>query len=42
MSFLRERMTDALTTETMRRRHLRRVMEIEEGLYHAHGLTAHL
>jgi ribosomal-protein-alanine N-acetyltransferase len=26
-------MTDALTTETMRRRHLRRVMEIEEGLY---------
>jgi ribosomal-protein-alanine N-acetyltransferase len=33
MSFLRERMTDALTTETMRRRHLRRVMEIEEGLY---------
>lgn len=33
MSFLRERPIDALTTETMRRRHLRRVLEIEEQLY---------
>lgn len=33
MSFLRERSHDALTTETMRRRHLRRVLEIEEQVY---------
>lgn len=33
MSFMRERATDALTTETMRRRHLRRVLEIEEAVY---------
>ena len=33
MSFLRDRTIDALTTETMRRRHLRRVLEIEEKLY---------
>ena len=33
MSFLRDRTIDALTTETMRRRHLRRVLEIEEQLY---------
>ena len=33
MSFMRERAIDALTTETMRRRHLRRVLEIEEKLY---------
>ena len=33
MSFMRERPVDALTTETMRRRHLRRVLEIEEQLY---------
>lgn len=33
MSFMRERAVDALTTETMRRRHLRKVLEIEEQLY---------
>ena len=33
MSFMRERPVDALTTETMRRKHLRRVLEIEEQLY---------
>ncbi len=33
MSFMRERAIDALTTETMRRRHLRRVMDIEEQIY---------
>lgn len=33
MSFLRERSHDALTTETMRRRHLRRILEIEEQVY---------
>ena len=33
MSHMRERATDALTTETMRRRHLRRVLEIEEQVY---------
>ncbi len=33
MSFLREKMHDALTTETMRRRHLRRVLEIEDQVY---------
>ena len=33
MSFMRERAVDALTTETMRRRHLRRVLEIEEQVY---------
>ncbi|MEY3290972.1 MAG: ribosomal-protein-alanine acetyltransferase [Actinomycetota bacterium] len=33
MSFLRERPVDALTTEMMRRRHLRRVLEIEEAVY---------
>jgi len=33
MSFMRVRPVDALTTETMRRRHLRRVLEIEEQLY---------
>lgn len=33
MSFLRERSRDALTTETMRRRHLRRVLEIEEQVH---------
>lgn len=33
MSFLRERAHDALTTETMRRRHLRRVLEIEEQVH---------
>ena len=33
MSFLRERATDALTTEIMRRRHLRRILDIEEQLY---------
>ncbi len=33
MSFMRERAIDALTTETMRRRHLRRVLEIEEKVY---------
>lgn len=33
MSFMRERTTNTLTTETMRRRHLRRVLEIEEQLY---------
>jgi len=33
MSFIRERASDTLTTETMRRRHLRRVLEIEESLY---------
>jgi ribosomal-protein-alanine N-acetyltransferase len=30
---MRERAVDALTTETMRRRHLRKVLEIEEQLY---------
>lgn len=30
---MRERINDALTTETMRRRHLRRVLEIEEQVY---------
>ena len=33
MSFMRERAVDTLTTETMRRRHLRKVLEIEEQLY---------
>ena len=33
MSFLRDRPVDALTTETMRRRHLRRVLDIEEVVY---------
>ena len=33
MSFLRGRPVDALTTEMMRRRHLRRVLEIEEVVY---------
>lgn len=33
MNFMRERAIDALTTETMRRRHLRRVLEIEEKVY---------
>jgi ribosomal-protein-alanine N-acetyltransferase len=33
MSFMRERAVDTLTTETMRRRHLRKVLEIEEKLY---------
>ena len=33
MSFMRERSIDALTTETLRRRHLRRVMDIEEQIY---------
>ncbi len=33
MSFMRERSTNTLTTETMRRRHLRRVLEIEEIVY---------
>lgn len=33
MSFMRERAVNALTTEPMRRRHLRRVMQIEERVY---------
>lgn len=33
MSYLREREHDTLTTETMRRRHLRRVLDIEEQVY---------
>ncbi len=33
MSFLRDRPVDALTTEMMRRRHLRRVLDIEESVY---------
>ncbi|MFM9082582.1 MAG: ribosomal protein S18-alanine N-acetyltransferase [Actinomycetota bacterium] len=33
MSFMRERAHDALSTETMRRRHLRRVLEIEEQVH---------
>ena len=33
MSFMRERAVDTLTTETMRRRHLKKVLEIEEKLY---------
>lgn len=33
MSFMRERPVDTLTTETMRRRHLRKVLEIEERVY---------
>lgn len=33
MTFMRERSHDTLTTETMRRRHLRRVLEIEEQVY---------
>lgn len=33
MSFMRERSVDTLTTETMRRRHLKKVLEIEEKIY---------
>jgi ribosomal-protein-alanine N-acetyltransferase len=33
MSFMRERSTNTLVTETMRRRHLKRVLEIEEQVY---------
>ena len=33
MSFMRERAANVLTTETMRRRHLKRVLEIEEQVY---------
>ena len=33
MSHMRERPVDTLTTEPMRRRHLRRVMDIEEQVY---------
>ena len=33
MSFMRERSVDTLTTETMRRRHLKKVLEIEEQIY---------
>lgn len=33
MSFMRERPVNALTTEVMRRRHLRRVLQIEEQVY---------
>ena len=33
MTFMRERSHDTLTTETMRRRHLRRVLEIEDQVY---------
>jgi ribosomal-protein-alanine N-acetyltransferase len=33
MSFLRDRTVDALTTETMRRKHLKKVLEIESKVY---------
>lgn len=33
MSFMRERPVNTLTTETMRRRHLKRVLEIEDRVY---------
>ena len=33
MSFMRERPVNALTTEVMRRRHLRRVLQIEDQVY---------
>ena len=33
MSFMRERPINALTTEVMRRRHLRRVLQIEDQVY---------
>ena len=33
MSFMRERPINALTTEAMRRRHLRRVLQIEDQVY---------
>ena len=33
MSFLRDRTIDALTTETMRRKHLKKVLEIENKVY---------
>ncbi len=33
MSFMRERSVNTLTTEVMRRRHLRRVLQIEEQVY---------
>lgn len=33
MSFMRERPANVLTTETMRRRHLKRVLDIEEKVY---------
>ncbi len=33
MSFMRERTVNALTTEPMRRRHLRRVLQIEDRVY---------
>lgn len=33
MSFMRERAVDTLSTETMRRRHLRKVLDIEDKLY---------
>ncbi len=33
MSFMRERLVNTLTTEVMRRRHLRRILQIEEQVY---------